>query len=73
MLDSVFDDEEKRYKDVVLITDGEDHDSFPVEAAKKAGEAGVRLIVLGLGDETRGRRIPVTGSAIFCDHRSVRF
>ena len=32
-LDEVFDDQEKRFKDVILITDGEDHDSFPVEAA----------------------------------------
>lgn len=59
-LDDVFDRRERRYKDIVLITDGEDHDSFPVEAAQKAGEAGVRLIAVGLGDEGEGRPIPVT-------------
>jgi len=61
VLDTVFDDQIKEYKDVVLITDGEDHDSFPVEAADAAGERGVRLIAIGLGDENEGRRIPVTG------------
>ena len=57
----VFDDQSKEYKDIILITDGEDHDSFPVEAAKKAAERGVRLIAIGLGDENEGKRIPITG------------
>ena len=60
-LDEVFDDQEKEYKDVVLITDGEDHDSFPEEAAKQAGARGIRLIAVGLGNENEGKRIPITG------------
>jgi Ca-activated chloride channel homolog len=60
VMDDVFDDQEKKYKDVILITDGEDHDSFPVEAAKQAGERGIRLIAIGLGDENEGKRIPIT-------------
>lgn len=59
-LDQVFDDAEKQYKDIILITDGEDHDSFPKEAAAEAGERGIRLIAIGIGDENEGRRIPVT-------------
>ena len=59
-LDEAFDDQEKKYKDIILITDGEDHDSFPVEAAEEAGRRGVRIIAVGLGDENQGRRIPVT-------------
>lgn len=59
LLNSVFDDQAKEYKDIILITDGEDHDSFPVEAAKKAGEKGIRLIAIGLGDENEGKRIPI--------------
>ena len=58
-MDEVFDDHEKQYKDIVLITDGEDHDSFPVEAAQEAGRRGVRLLAIGLGDENEGKRIPV--------------
>ncbi|MBN2183986.1 MAG: VWA domain-containing protein [Candidatus Krumholzibacteriota bacterium] len=60
VLDEGFDDQEKKYKDMILITDGEDHDSFPVEAAEEAGRRGIRIIAIGLGDETQGRRIPVT-------------
>lgn len=56
----VFDDQVKEFKDIILITDGEDHDSFPVEAAKDIGEKGIRLIAIGLGDENEGKRIPIT-------------
>ncbi len=59
-LDEVFDDLEKKYKDIILITDGEDHGSFPKEAAAEAGERGIRIIAVGLGDEQQGQRIPIT-------------
>ena len=58
-LDEVYSDRLKRFKDIVLITDGEDQDSFPVEAAKEVGERGIRLIAVGLGDEKEGERIPI--------------
>jgi Ca-activated chloride channel family protein len=58
--DEVFDKQSRQYKDVILITDGEDHDSFPVEAAKKAAEQGIRIIAIGLGDDATGSRIPIT-------------
>lgn len=70
-LDEVYSDRLKRYKDIVLITDGEDQDSFPVEAAKEAGERGIRLIAIGLGDEKEGQRIPVVnekGERMFLRH-----
>jgi Ca-activated chloride channel family protein len=59
--EEVFDKKSREYKDIILITDGEDHDSFPVRAAKKAAEAGIRIIAIGLGDEGQGSRIPITG------------
>ena len=62
-LNEVFDDSERGFKDIILITDGEDHESFPVQAAEQAGAAGVRIIAIGLGDEGEGRRIPVTDEA----------
>lgn len=36
---------------VVLITDGEDHDSFPLDAADEAKKAGVHVVAVGLGSE----------------------
>jgi Ca-activated chloride channel family protein len=59
--EEVFDQQSRKYKDVILITDGEDHDSFPVEAAQKAAEEGIRIFAFGLGDDTTGSRIPITG------------
>ncbi|MGV8075100.1 MAG: VWA domain-containing protein [Syntrophobacteraceae bacterium] len=58
-VDEIYSDRLKCFKDIILITDGEDQDSFPVEAAKEAGERGIRLIAIGLGDEGEGQRIPV--------------
>lgn len=43
---------------LVLITDGEDQDSFPQEAAEQAAERGIRIITVGLGDTGEGARIP---------------
>jgi Ca-activated chloride channel family protein len=59
--EDVFDKQSRQYKDIILITDGEDHDSFPVQAAEKAAKEGVRIIAIGLGDENTGCRIPITG------------
>jgi Ca-activated chloride channel family protein len=44
---------------IVLITDGEDQDSFPKEAAQQAAERGIKIFTVGLGDSTEGARIPL--------------
>ena len=44
---------------MLLITDGEDHDSYPEEAAEKAAEAGVRIVAIGFGSED-GSEITLT-------------
>lgn len=36
---------------ILLITDGEDHDSYPLEAAQLAHERGVRIVAIGIGSE----------------------
>ena len=48
---------------IVLITDGEDHDSFPQEAAEQAAEREIKIFTVGLGDPQEGRRIPVRDAA----------
>ena len=70
-LDDLLDAKDNDHKDIILITDGEDHDSFPVQAAEEAGKRGVRIIAIGLGDEHQGKRIPITdddGSKTFLKH-----
>ena len=59
--EEVFDNQSREFKDIILITDGDDHDSFPVDAAEKASETGIRIIAIGLGDDDTGSRIPITG------------
>mgnify|MGYP001549392068 CR=1 FL=1 len=44
---------------LLLITDGEDHDSYPEEAAKMAAEAGVVIVAIGLGSDA-GSKILIT-------------
>ena len=59
--DQVFDDRAIEHRDVLLITDGGDHDSFPAAAAEELGQRGVRLLAVGLGDDSAGQPIPRDG------------
>lgn len=52
-----------RQQVIVLISDGEDQDSFPEEAAKVAAERDVQIITVGLGDAIDGARIPVRSAS----------
>jgi len=55
---SVFDDKLKNYNDMILITDGEDHDSYPLDAASKAWETkGTAIYTVGLGSAA-GSKVP---------------
>jgi Ca-activated chloride channel family protein len=47
------------YTDLIVITDGEDHDSLPVAAARIAADEGVGLYTVGVGDPAEGARIPI--------------
>ncbi len=56
--DSVFGDQVSPFRDVVLITDGGDLGSLPLQAAGELGALGARIIAVGLGDEVTGQPIP---------------
>ena len=51
---SAFDDRDHTDKVIILITDGEDHESRGLESAKAAAQNGIRLFVYGIGDPTGG-------------------
>jgi Ca-activated chloride channel family protein len=53
--------EEENYKVLVLMTDGEDHDSGALEAARKAAAAGLRIYTIGIGTP-KGELIRITDS-----------
>lgn len=59
MAELIPEEDEGRFRDIILLTDGEDHDSFPAEAALEAADRGVRIIVVGLGDHENGSPIPI--------------
>jgi len=46
---SAFKDETENHRVLVLLTDGEDHDSGALEAAEKAANAGLRIFTVGIG------------------------
>jgi Ca-activated chloride channel family protein len=58
-MDMVFydleDSESASHRDIILITDGEDQESLPIEAAAAAGAAGIRILALGIGSEGGAR------------------
>jgi Ca-activated chloride channel family protein len=51
--------ESNRDQAIVLITDGDDHESMPLEATKDAAARNVRILAVGLGDTVEGGRIPI--------------
>ncbi|MBT4642262.1 MAG: VWA domain-containing protein [Deltaproteobacteria bacterium] len=60
----LFYDQDNKYRDVILITDGEDHESFPIEAAEEAAKRGIRIHTVGLGDPD-GTSIPIRQSGTY--------
>ena len=56
-----FTDKVKGHKAILVITDGDDQESLPVDAARDAyREHGIRVFTIGLGDLGTGSRVPVT-------------
>jgi Ca-activated chloride channel family protein len=47
-----------RSRTIFLITDGEDHESKPVEAAQDAAKKGIRIVTIGVGSELSGAPVP---------------
>ena len=59
----------QRDQAVLLITDGDDQESFPLEAATVAAERKVTVFTVGLGDSSSGARVPgQSGNSSFVEH-----
>ncbi len=64
MSTNVFNSQEKRFKTIVLISDGEDHDEEAVTKAKELAEQGVMINTIGIGSPEGAEIIdPATGFA----------
>lgn len=53
-----FSQKERKYKVLILLTDGEDHDSDPLGAAEEAAVEGIRIYTIGIGS-IQGEPIPL--------------
>lgn len=53
-----FNQKERKHKVLILITDGEDHDTNPIEAAEEAVKEGIKIYTIGLGS-AQGVPIPM--------------
>ena len=49
MANSAFDPKERKYKSIVLISDGEDHDPDALKTAKELAQDGVMINTIGIG------------------------
>lgn len=62
----------KKYKALIIVTDGEDHEGDPLKAAELAQKEGVKIFCIGIGT-AEGELIPVTdenGNKSFLKDRS---
>jgi Ca-activated chloride channel family protein len=67
----VFTDDVPDHKAVIIFSDGEDHGSYPLEAARRLHERlSMPIFTVGIGDADEGARIPVTvnGRRVFLTH-----
>lgn len=66
-----FADEIKGHKALIVLSDGEDMDSYPIEAAREVyDQRGVRVYSVGVGDSAQGARIPIVqdGNKTYIEH-----
>ena len=66
-----FTEKEKEFKALILLTDGEDHDSDPIGAARQAAKAGVRIFTVGIGTSD-GSTLPGSGGEGYKKDRQGR-
>ena len=55
-----FSAQSEKSRAIIVITDGENHEDDPVEAAKQAAELGIKVYTIGVGS-LRGEPIPLDG------------
>ena len=55
-----FSAQSEKSRAIIVITDGENHEDDPVDAARQAAELGIRIYTIGVGS-LRGEPIPLNG------------
>ena len=62
--DKLFSNSKKGYKDIVLITDGGDQGGNFQKAVDILNAKHIKLIVIGIGDASKGSKIPIPGKTV---------
>ena len=58
-----FSEQSEKSRAIIVITDGENHEDDPVEAAKEAASIGAKVYTIGVGS-VEGQPIPMNGSLL---------
>ena len=58
-----FSEQSDKSRAIILITDGENHEDNPVEAAEQAAEMGIKVFTIGVGSP-EGKPIPMNGELL---------
>ena len=58
-----FSAQSEKSRAIIVITDGENHEDDPVEAAKQAADIGIKVYTIGVGS-TEGQPIPMNGGLL---------
>lgn len=66
-----FDPETKKYKSIVILSDGEDHDGRALQMARQAAETGIVIHTVGIGSPS-GAPIPIANGQEFKKDKSGR-
>jgi Ca-activated chloride channel family protein len=63
-----YDDEEQTNRVLIIISDGEDHGDLASDIAEEAGEEGIRIFTIGVGD-VEGNPIPIKRNGIVLNYK----
>ncbi|MFC4722693.1 VWA domain-containing protein [Geojedonia litorea] len=63
-----FDDEEQTNRILIIISDGEDHGDLASSLAEDAGDQGIRIFTIGVGD-LKGGPIPIKRNGIVLNYK----
>jgi len=65
---SAFPDESEKYKVLVLVSDGEDHEGEAISIAEKAAKTGIVINAIGVGSVS-GALIPVSSDGVLTEYK----
>jgi len=66
-----YDNDQQTNKVLIIISDGEDHSAASASVAEEAGETGIRIFTIGVGD-VKGGPIPIKRNGVVLNYKKDR-